>query len=1186
MRLSKIKLAGFKSFVDPTTIDFKTNLTGVVGPNGCGKSNTIDAVRWVMGESSAKHLRGTSMDDVIFNGSANRKPVGQAYVELIFDNSDASLGGEYAQYSEIAVKRLVSRDGGSKYFLNGSRCRRKDITDIFLGTGLGPRSYAIIEQGMISRLIEAKPEELRVYLEEAAGISKYRQRRRETENRIRHTRENLDRLSDLREEVEKHLKQLKRQANAAKRYKDYKTQQRLLQAELITLRLNNIQQKLQEQEEKIVAQGTQQQAKIAALRATENHIEQQRVQQTQAQDKQNNLQADFYQIGAKISGLEQTIQHQNENKQRLQEQLADIDRELTINETHLSEDQHTQQQAQQETELKQQQIEDIQQQLEEIEPLSQSFDEQFDQWQQQWEDLQQAISEPTQTAQIERSKMEQLERQLQHNQQRQERLQQEIVSMDHTQLTNELTSQQQAVEQISTAYAINREQLETLQQTSETLQQKTTELHTQINQQRAEKQALTGRLASLETLQQADLGKQDQTNNKWLQQQGLNNHKRLAETLKVDPRWEVAVETVLGKHLEAVTIEQLTDIEHTLATLNDSENNHHNNQPPSLVFHSHQSEYSADANNNKNEQTHNTLLSKLADAQGTEYLLADIYCAETLQQALQQRTTLAAHESIITPEGIWLSHNWLRLATNDEGKSGVISRQNDIKRITEQHHKLTISLEQLESELQHTSTQQKEQEAQKNACQQQLNEQHREQSLAESSLKTNQERLQQLQQRKHNIETEITELNEQSEALYEEHEYATQNRNQAVTQLETLMVEKERLQIRRPELAAQRDSYRQQLQEQQASYQQLTLQIAALKQTQQNSTTQILRAHERLETLLERKENLLEQSDQQEQPEQDLEQQLADYLQQHHHAEEQLNNARAALQDIDHQIKTLNDQRLQHEQSVEAVRNKLEEMKLHWQESRVREKTLHEQLAETDYDLDDVRQNLDAQATIDNHQQQLDDITRRIQRLGNINLAAIEEYEQEAERKSYLDEQHNDLMEALETLETAIKKIDKNTKSLFRNTYEKVNTRLQEMFPRLFGGGKAYLELTDNDLLTTGVVIMARPPGKRISHIHLMSGGEKALTAVALVFAIFELNPAPFCMLDEVDAPLDEANVGRYCDLVRHMSKNIQFIFITHNKPTMELAENLIGVTMRERGISRTVSVNVSEAASMSISTG
>jgi len=337
LRLSKIKLAGFKSFVDPITIDFSSNLTGIVGPNGCGKSNTIDAVRWVMGESSAKHLRGSSMEDVIFNGSSDRKPVGQAFVELIFDNNDASLGGEYAKYSELAIKRQVSRDGGSKYFFNGSRCRRRDITDIFLGTGLGPRSYAIIEQGMISRLIEAKPEELRVYLEEAAGISKYRQRRRETETRIRHTRENLDRLSDLREEIEKHLKQLKRQSNAAERYTEYKKEQRLLHAELITLRLNGIHSTLEEQEKKLGEQSIQQQAKTADMRSFESQIEQQRDQHTEAREKQSTIQAEFYQVGAEISGLEQTIRHQRETGERLAQQLTEIDNELETTEPPLTE---------------------------------------------------------------------------------------------------------------------------------------------------------------------------------------------------------------------------------------------------------------------------------------------------------------------------------------------------------------------------------------------------------------------------------------------------------------------------------------------------------------------------------------------------------------------------------------------------------------------------------------------------------------------------------------------------------------------------------------------------------------------------------------------------------------------------------------------------------------------------------
>ncbi|HHL19824.1 MAG TPA: chromosome segregation protein SMC, partial [Thiothrix sp.] len=1115
MRLSKIKLAGFKSFVDPTTIDFKTNLTGVIGPNGCGKSNTIDAVRWVMGESSAKHLRGASMDDVIFNGSADRKPVGQAYVELIFDNSDATLGGEYAQYSEIAIKRLASRESGSKYFLNGSRCRRKDITDIFLGTGLGPRSYAIIEQGMISRLIEAKPEELRVYLEEAAGISKYRQRRRETETRIRHTRENLDRLSDLREEVEKHLKQLKRQASAAKRYKEYKAEQRLLHAELITLRLNDMQHTMQAQEDKIVAQGTLQQAKIAELRTSENHIEQQRAQHTEAQEKQNTLQARFYEKGAEISSLEQTIQHQNENKQRLEQQLAEIESELAISEKHLSEDQQTQQNTTEELAIKQEQIEEAQLQIEEIKPLSEAFDEQFEQWQEQWETLQQSIIEPTQNAQVERSKMEQLERQLQQNQQRQERLQQEAASMDSQHLSNELETQQHAIKQIADAYAFNVDRLEELSQTGNILQQQHNELQTRINHCRVEKQALTGRLASLETLQQANLGKQDNKSNEWLEQQGLSNHKRLAEILKVDPDWEVAVETVLGTHLEAISIEKLSEIEDKLTTISNI----------NLSFHA--NDYQHDSHIGQPENKQNTLLEKVKHAHGTEGLLIGIRCADSLADALQQRHTLAANESIITQEGIWLSHNWLRLHASNEGKSGVISRQNDIERVTEQQYILTKELEQLEANLLHTSEQLKEHSIKKNDCQQQLNTQHREQSLAESSLKTSQERLRQLQQRKDRLFFETHELQEQNEALHEEHQQATEHRNHALEQLETLTTEKEALQIQRPELEAQRDSYRQQLQEQQAVYQQLTLQIETLKQTQQNSATQIVRADERLETLLQRKENLLEQSFQESQPEQNLSAKLEECLTQHSQAEEQLNTARAELQAIDHQIKTLNEQRLKHEQAVEEIRSKLEEMKLHWQETRIREKTLHEQLAVTDYELDTLRQNLDPQASIKQHQQQLDNVIQRIQRLGNINLAAIEEYEQEAERKTYLDEQNDDLTEALNTLETAIKKIDKNTKDLFRDTYEKVNTRLQEMFPRLFGGGKAYLELTDSDLLTTGVVIMARPPGKRISHIHLMSGGEKALTAVALVFAIFELNPAPFCMLDEVDAPLDEANVGR-----------------------------------------------------------
>lgn len=1166
MRLSKIKLAGFKSFVDPITIDFSSNLTGIVGPNGCGKSNTIDAVRWVMGESSAKHLRGSSMEDVIFNGSSDRKPVGQAFVELIFDNNDASLGGEYAKYSELAIKRQVSRDGGSKYFFNGSRCRRRDITDIFLGTGLGPRSYAIIEQGMISRLIEAKPEELRVYLEEAAGISKYRQRRRETETRIRHTRENLDRLSDLREEIEKHLKQLKRQSNAAERYTEYKKEQRLLHAELITLRLNGIHSTLEEQEKKLGEQSIQQQAKTADMRSFESQIEQQRDQHTEAQEKQNTIQAEFYQVGAEISGLEQTIRHQRETGERLAQQLTEIDNELETSEQHLTEDRQILESSVEDLLIKQEQLEESTEQFEEYKLLSEESEENFSQWQEKWESLQADINEPTQNAQVERSKMEQLERQLQQNQQRKERLTQEVSSFDNSQLTATLNSQQDIISFTAEEYQLSSARLEALTESSESLDSNTREQQSSLSQLRSEKQAITGRLASLETLQQAGLGKQSHTINNWLDKHQLRDNKRLAETIKVKQGWELALETVLGSHLEAITIDKLTDLEAKL------------DQVPaiSLSFHSN------DPTNSIGELDNNTLLSKITDAQGTESLLAGIYCVANLNEGLQQRSQLSNGESIITKDGIWLSNNWLRLSASSDEKDGVLGRHKEIETLQAQLSNIEENLVSLEEELTRNTEQLKEHLAQKIESQQQVNELHRKQSQAENSLRTTQERLQQLQGREERLRSEINELEEQYSELNEEHEEATKRRNAAVTLLESLSAEKETLQTQRPELEASLNSHRQQMQELQSAQQQLHMQIESLKQTRQNSEIQISRADERLITLRQRKENLLEQKMQEETPSEDLTVKLETLVKQRSVTEDLLKTARTELDKIDHEIRSLNEKRIISEQAVEAVRNTIEAMKLDWQESSVREKTLHEQLAETDFELEEVKSKLSDDATVAEHQNQLDNITQRIQRLGAINLAAIDEYKQELERKTYLDEQNDDLTEALDTLESAIKKIDKNTRDLFRETYDKVNMGLQEMFPRLFGGGKAHLELTDSDLLTTGVMIMAQPPGKRISNIHIMSGGEKALTAVALVFAIFKLNPAPFCMLDEVDAPLDEANVGRFCDLVRHMSEQIQFIFITHNKPTMELAENLIGVTMRESGVSRTVSVNVSEAADMS----
>jgi chromosome segregation protein len=1168
MRLSKIKLAGFKSFVDPTTIDLRSNLTSIVGPNGCGKSNTIDAVRWVMGESSAKHLRGASMDDVIFKGSSTRKPVGQAFVELVFDNSDASLGGEYAQFSEISTKRLITRDGQSKYFLNGTRCRRRDITDIFLGTGLGPRSYAIIEQGMISRLIDAKPEELRVYIEEAAGISKYKERRRETENRMRHTRDNLERLTDLREEIETQLSRLKRQANAAERYKTFKTSQRRLQAELLVLRLQKVKQEVQQYETVISQHATQHQAELTTQRTLENQIEHDRLQQTQANDDFNKIQARFYQIGAEISRLEQTIQHQKELEEKQKRQGEQLAQELSSTQHQYDDDRiHFEEtQAQLEELLPQQ--EEINEELVITEASFFDAEKKLADWQQQWHQLQQAVAEPTQQAQVEKARMEQIEHQLQHIRQRLERLQKEQLLFDTRHHELELATLEQSIENAEEESELLRETLETTHKNQQQQRQKSHELTLKIDQQRSQLQSLKGRLSSLEALQQSGLGKGKQSKplKKWFAHYELENKPRLAENIVVDSGWETAIETVLGKKLEAIQLDDfnvLTDAFTEVPKGDFSLYSNHASKAPSSIPTSAQH-----------------LTSKIQQPSNLHSLVAHIYVADDLPQALQQQATLKTGESIITRDGTWLGTHWLQFNSEDTLHDGVLARQKDIESAQTQIEVLIEDVFITEEQLETSQEQQTTLDAQKTMIQNQLNEQHRQQSEARASIKTLENRIQQTQQNEKRILSDVTELTQRKESEHEAHVNATTLRNAALKQSEILSIEQDKLQNAQQEVQAAVNQHRstsQQLREHSHTFQ---LQVEALKINASSTTQQLERLHDRLEELKQRELEFQQESAQQSY-QNDLPQQLQAQLQAHSVSEAELTASRIHLDKTDHSIQGKEKQRINAEQQVEHFRALLEKFKMEWQKVSVQANALQQSLSETEFAEKQLLDSLDEIAKVSTHKKQLNEIEHKISRLGAINLAAIDEYKEQSERKTYLDEQNDDLQEALDLLESAIRKIDKDTRARFKDTFEQVNTRVQDMFPRLFGGGEAKLEMTGDDLLTTGISIMARPPGKRISSIQLMSGGEKALTAVAMVFAIFELNPAPFCMLDEVDAPLDEANVRRFAALVKQMSEKVQFIFITHNKTTMELADNLIGVTMREPGVSRTVAVDVNAATQM-----
>jgi chromosome segregation protein len=679
-------------------------------------------------------------------------------------------------------------------------------------------------------------------------------------------------------------------------------------------------------------------------------------------------------------------------------------------------------------------------------------------------------------------------------------------------------------------------------------------------------QSLKGRLSSLEALQQAGLGKGKQSKQlkKWFAENNLDNKPRLAESISIESEWETALETVLGKKLEAIQLDDFSCLDNALT------------QAPNAEF----TLYANQTVNAPSSVSPQHLASKIKQPTSLQALVAHIYIAEDLPQALQQQASLKVGESIITRDGTWLGNNWLQFNGDDKLRDGVLARQKEIESLQVHIETLTEDLSISEEQLEITQEQQITLDAEKTSVQNQLNQQHRQQSETRSAISTLESRIKQTQQNEKRIVSDIEELIERKESEHEAHVQATKLRNAALKQTEILSTERDKLQALQQDLQAavnQHRSSEQQLRERSHS---LQLQVGNLKTNANSSRQQLEHLLERLEELKSRELTFKQESEQEVQQD-DLPEQLQAQLQAHADIEAELGEARTNLEKIDHSIREKEQNRTKAEQQVDHFRSLLEKFKMEWQEVSVRAKALQQSLEETEFEEKELLETLDESANANSHKQQLAEIERKISRLGAINLAAIDEYKEQSERKVYLDEQNADLQEALDLLESAIRKIDKDTRARFKDTFDQINTRVQDMFPRLFGGGEARLEMTGDDLLTTGISIMARPPGKRISSIQLMSGGEKALTAVALVFAIFELNPAPFCMLDEVDAPLDEANVRRFAALVKHMSERVQFIFITHNKTTMELAENLIGVTMREPGVSRTVAVDVDEAARM-----
>jgi chromosome segregation protein len=1166
MRLKSIKLVGFKSFVDATTVPFPSNMTAIVGPNGCGKSNIIDAVRWVMGESSARYLRGESMTDVIFNGSTGRQPVGQASIELLFDNSEGRLGGEHGKFAELSIKRKVTRDGLSQYYLNGAKCRRRDVTDIFLGTGMGPRSYAIIEQGMISRLIESRPEELRVYLEEAAGISKYKERRKETEHRMKRTEENLERLSDIRDELDKQLQHLKRQARAAEKYAEYKAEERLTQARSNALQWTQLNQQTEAQQRSIMEYEQGIETLVFDKASNEASHEALRTTLEERQEASGRQQARYYETGAEVARIEQQLKFQKQRLLQQNTELAHLQEQRSHLKAREAHDAERLVRVVQTLDVMAPEIELLQQQFE-LQTESLSTQEQtLRTWQEEWDRFNDETSRYRHVAELAQSRMQQAEARIrQHREKRQtleregELLRGQLVSSDNEDLWARKAALEEQQAELEHLLEQRRQQIQALRQEIETVTASGADTSTRLSEQRAV-------LASLQTLQEGALGDALELQEIALHRNGVGTA-RLLERAQVSQGWEVAVEHVLADWLQAIVVED--DAQAWQAVLEQSLHR--------LTLISEHRQRSLAVSGGR----YATLADVVSGLEVLLPILGQVRIVDTDDEAFACRDALPFGHSVVARSGLWLADAWLRTPQRTQSSDSLIARQERI-------HELELELPELERQRSVLADRLSGQSAALHELEHQLHaDQQRQRQLAQESsqlgarLSAEEARQSQIRLRVERSEQDHAELCAHLEAEQESLAESRTVWEEAMASLDALTQRREPLLQHKERTLAALEQTRSQQRALQERIHQARMQ-EQMQVGERSMLEQSLRNIQDAWAQLENRQFLLESGDRVDVSAlHDLEAQLEGLLASRLQDEEKLALVRREMEQVTQAIRQNETARHQMDARLQERRSALEALRMNQQALRINQDRLRREIEHDGFALPALLDEMPADSTTETFAELLTALADRVQRLGPINLAAIDEYQSQSERKEYLDRQHAELTEALATLQNAIRRIDRETRSKFKETYDQVNDGLQRLFPKIFGGGSASLSLTDDDLLETGVSILARPPGKKNATIHLLSGGEKALTALALIFAIFELNPAPFCMLDEVDAPLDDANVGRFANLVREMSRTVQFIYISHNKVSMEQADQLMGVTMLEPGVSRLVSVNVEEAAAL-----
>lgn len=1158
MRLTQIKLAGFKSFTDPTTIHVPGQLVAVIGPNGCGKSNVIDAVRWVLGEASAKQLRGESMQDVIFNGAATRRPAPRASVELVFDNSNHSLQGVWGQYSEISIKRQLTRQGESSYFINNQPVRRLDITNLFLGTGVGARGYAVIEQGMISRIIEARPEELRAYIEEAAGVSKYKVRRKETETRLKDTREHLQRLADLQSELTRQVEKLERQAETAERYQQL---QNTLQQTQNHLNYAQWQQALTEADK---AEQDKNTAELHQQKMTESYnelgeqIHLMREQEQEQQQQIHSLNQEHALLREQIARLEEQLRASQNQQQR-------IERERATAQAQLQKISDEQSQLQDESKHLTEQIATQQIELSELAITVAEYEQQLPESENHWQNTN--IAQQNQQNELNRIKRELAlkTQQLQHtndtiqqNKQRQQRLQEEQTKLnlpDEESLNTArqaLTEQQQHYQQTEQLLTNSEAQLIQIKQQRQNAEQQYQQHYRQHLHLHAQQQALAQLLAHTE---QQDF---------WVATE-FQQTPILWQHLDINRHWQHALSVILSSRIQARMLPESKLPIDNLPTgeavwINQKTTPSQKSQPAQALIHQ-----------IKTTQQFQAALS---------YWLDGVLCAPNLEYALNHQKELQTHQLWLTPEGhqIDTCSVWL---FDSQKSDQLLKHKKRHDELSEQLAHITPILETAQQNQQAIQQQQTDMEQ----THQNLVIQHRQQQTQLQEI-TNQlnELLTQSNQgqlRYEHIQQEQQQINEQQQNLFN-HSIQLEN------DIELLNSSAETLEERYLELTNETQQQQQQLKQLriaqfEANRQYGLVEINLNKQQQRlESIQQQITALEHQKINWQERQTELELNTIETEAEQEQRLHLDELSEITFNLQENIQQAQTQLQHIQKQGRELFEQQQTLSSSLPNFQAAVQNALLQQQEALLNAKRFHEQLLENEADIQQLKSLFKEQSqNIKEMTQQVNHLNQKIQSLGAVNLAALEELTEAQERQQYYQNQSQDVQVAIDLLEQAIAQIDNETKERFKETFDAVNEKVQNFFPTLFGGGEATLAMVGDDLLTAGVSIMARPPGKKNSTIHLLSGGEKALTAMSLVFALFSLTPAPFCLLDEVDAPLDDANTSRFCDLVKEMSHQTQFLYISHNRITMEMAEQLIGVTMQEKGVSRIVAVDIKEALQM-----